>query len=188
MRNAEFQASAQDLLIKNLHIDRIPRWFTSSLEFDRHWSSPYGTKQRGTKEPLDKSERGEWKAGLKLNIQEMKNMVSCPITSWKIDGETMETMTDFIFLSCKVTADDNGAIKLKDASSLEVKLCPTWQHIEKHRHCFTDKGPSSQNHGVLVVMYGCDSWTIKKAECRRTGAFELWCWRRLLRVPWTARS
>ena len=77
----------------------------------------------------------------------MKNMVSCPITSWQIDGETMETMTDFIFLSCKVTADDNGAIKLKDASSLEVKLCPTWQHIEKQRHYFANKGPSSQGCG-----------------------------------------
>ena len=122
MRNAEFQASAQDLLIKNLHINRIPRLFTSSLEFGRHWSSIYGPKQRGTKEPLDESEKKEWKAGLKLNIQEMKSMVSCPITSWQIDGETMETMTDFIFLSCKVTADDNGAMKLKDGSSLEVKL------------------------------------------------------------------
>ena len=102
-------------MIKNLHINRIPRLFTSSLEFDRHWSSIYGPKQRGNKEPLDESEE-EWRAGLKLNIQEMKSMVSCPITSWQIDGETMETMIDFIFLRCKVTADDNGAMKLKDAA------------------------------------------------------------------------
>ena len=102
-------------------------------------------------------------------------MASVPITSWQIDGETMETMTDFIFLSCKVTADDNGAMKLKDGSSLEVSYDQPRQHIEKQRHCFTDKGPSGQSYGFLVVMYGCDSWTIKKAECRRTDAFELWC-------------
>ena len=79
-----------------------------------------------------------------------------------------------------------AAIKLKDTCSLEEKLWPR-EHIKKQRHYFADKGPSSQSYGFPVVMYGCDSWTIKKAERWRIDAFELWCWRRLLRVPWTAR-
>ena len=78
-------------------------------------------------------------------------------------------------------------MKLKEACSLEEKLWPTWKHIKKQRHYFANKGPSSQGYGCSVVMYGCESWTVKKAERRRIDAFELWCWRRLLRVPWTAR-
>ena len=79
-------------------------------------------------------------------------------------------------------------MKLKDACSLEEKLWPiARQHIEKQRHYFANKGPSSQGYGFPAVMYGCESWTVKKAECQRIDAFELWCWRRLLRVPWTAR-
>ena len=84
-----------------------------------------GRKRRGTKEPLDESERGEWKFVLKLNIQKTKIMASGPITSWQIDGETMETVTDFIFLGSKITADGTAAMKLKDACSLEEKLWPT---------------------------------------------------------------
>ena len=80
-----------------------------------------------------------------------------------------------------------AAIKLKDTCSLEEKLWPTRQHIKKQRHYFTNKGLSSQSSGFSIVMYGGESWTIKKAEHQRTDAFELWCWRRLLRVPWTAR-
>ena len=80
-----------------------------------------------------------------------------------------------------------AAIKLKDTCSLEEKLWPTRQHIKKQRHYFTNKGLSSQSSGFSIVMYGGESWTIKKAEHQRTDAFELWCWRRLLRVPWTTR-
>ena len=78
-------------------------------------------------------------------------------------------------------------MKLKDTCSLEEKLGPTWQHIKKQRHYFTDKCSSNQSYGFPVVMYECESWTIKKAECQRIDAFELWCWRRLLRIPWTER-
>ena len=94
----------------------------------------------------------------------------------------METVTDFIFLGSKITA----AVKLKDACSLEEKLWPTWR-IKKQRHHFADKGPSSQSYGFPCSHVQCESWTIKKAEHWRVDAFELWCWRRLLRVPWTAR-
>ena len=80
-----------------------------------------------------------------------------------------------------------AAMKLKDAYSLEGKYDQTRQHIKKQRHYFANKGPSSQGYDFPVVMYGCESWAIKKAESRRIDAFELWCWRRLLRVPWTAR-
>ena len=80
-----------------------------------------------------------------------------------------------------------AAMKLKDAYSLEGKYDQPRQHIQKQRHYFVNKGPSSQGYGFPVVMYGCESWTIKKAEDQRIDAFELWCWRRLLRVPWTAR-
>ena len=78
-------------------------------------------------------------------------------------------------------------MKLKDTCSLEEKLWQTIQHIKKQRHCFADKGPSSQSYSFSSSQYGCESWTIKKVECQRIDAFELWCWRRLLRVPWTAR-
>ena len=122
------------------------------------------------------------KAGLKLNIQKTKIMASGPIISWQIDEETMKTVTDFIFLGSKLTAV-TAAMKLKDACSM-VNL----DSILKSR----DITLPTKVHLVkavvfLVVMYGCESWTIKKAEHWRIDAFELWCWRRLLRVPWTAR-
>ena len=124
----------------------------------------------------------------KLNIQKTKIMVSGPITSWQIDGETMETVTDFIFLGSKITADGVCSHEIK-------KMLAPWkksydqprQHIKKQRHYFANKGPSSQSYGFPVVMYGYESWTIKKVECQRIDAFELWCWRRLWNVPWTAR-
>ena len=96
----------------------------------------------------------------------------------------METVADFIFLGSKITADSD-CMKSKDACSLEEKLWQTWQHIKKQRHYFADKGPHSQSYPV--IMYGCESWTIKKAECQRIYTFELWCLRRHLRVPWTER-
>ena len=104
----------------------------------------------------------------------------------EIDGETIETVTYFIFLSSKSLKMVTSAMKLKDFSSLEEKLMTNLDRILKSRHYFTDKDPSSQNYG-FSSMYGCESWIIKKAENQRTDVFELWCWRRLLRVPWTAR-
>ena len=102
---------------------RLPRQI--SITLDMQMTLPYGRKWRGTKEPLDESERGEWKVGLKLNIQKTKIIASGPITSWEIDGEKMETVSDFIFLGSQITADVTAAMKLKDTYSLEGKLWPT---------------------------------------------------------------
>ena len=118
------------------------------------------------------------KVGLTLNIQKMKIMASGPITSWQVDGETMETVTDFVFLGSKITADGD--------CSHEIKRCVLTGSILEQRHYFANKDLSIKAMVFLAVMYGCESWTIKKAEHQRIDAFEL-CWRRLLRVPWTAR-
>ena len=114
-------------------------------------------------------------------------MASSPITSWQIDGETMETVTDFISLAPKSLLMVTSAMKLKDDCSLEENYDQPRQHIKKQRHYFANKGPSCQAVVFTVVMYGCESWSIKKAECQRFDAFEIWFWRRLLRIPWTSR-
>ena len=131
------------------------------------------------------------KVGLKLNIQKTKIMASGPITSWQIDRETVETVetvADFIFLGSKITADGDCNHYIKRRLLLGRKVMTNLVSILKSR----DITLPTKIHLVKalvfsVVMYGCDSWTIKKAECRRIDAFELWCLRRLLRVPWTAR-
>ena len=128
------------------------------------------------------------KAGLKLNIQKTKITVSGPITSWQIDGETMETVRDFIFLNSKITADDDCSHEIKRHLLLGGKAMANLDNILKSR----DITLPTKVHLVKamvspVVIYGCESWTRNKAECRRIDAFEMWCWRRLLRVPWTAR-
>ena len=118
------------------------------------------------------------KAGLKLNIQKTKITASSPITSWQIDGETMETVTDFIFLSSKITADGDCSHEIKRLGRLaswKKNSDQPRQHIKKQRHYFANKGPSSQSYSFPVVMYGCKSWTMKKAERRRIDSFELWC-------------
>ena len=128
------------------------------------------------------------KAGLKLNIQKTKIMASSPITPWEIDGETVEIMADFIFLGSKITADGDCSHEIKRHLLLGRKVITNLESILKSR-CIT----LSIKVGLVkatvfpVVMYGCECWTVKKAERRRIDAFELWCWRRLLRVPWTAR-
>ena len=122
------------------------------------------------------------KVGLKLNIQKTKNMASGPIPSWQIDGETVETET---FLGSKITADGDCSHEIKRCLLLDRKVMTNLDSILKSRD-IADKGPSSQSLVFPVVMYGCESWTIKKVEHWRIDAFELWCWRRLLRVPWTA--
>ena len=128
------------------------------------------------------------KVGLKLNIQKTEIMASSPITSWQIDVETVDTVADFIFLGSKITADGDCSHEIERCLLLGKKVMTNLHSILKSR----DITLSTKVHLVeamvfLVVMYGCESWTIKKAECRRIDAFELWCWRRLLRVPWTAR-
>ena len=124
------------------------------------------------------------KAGLKLNIQKMKIMASGPITSWQIDGETIETVTDFLFLGSKITADAECNHKIKRCLLLGRKAMTNLDSILKSRDITLPTKVHLVKAMVFpVVMYGCESWTIKKAEHRRTDAFELWCWRRLLRVP-----
>jgi len=128
------------------------------------------------------------KAGLKLNIQETKLMASGPITSWQIDGETMDTVTDFIFLGSKITADGDCSHEIKRRLLHGRKAMTNLDSMLKIRDITLPTKVHLVKAMVFpVVMYGCESWTIKKAECQRIDAFELWCWRRLLRVPWTAR-
>ena len=126
--------------------------------------------------------------GLILNIQKTKIRASGPITSWQIDGETMETVTDFIFLSSKITADGDCSYEIKRCLLLGRKVMTNLESILKSRDITLPEMVCLVKAMVSpVVMYGCESWTVKKAECQRIDAFELWCWRRLLRVPWTAR-
>ena len=128
------------------------------------------------------------KVGLKLNIQKTKLMTSDPIPSWQIDGGTVETVADFILGGSKITADGDCSHEIKRCLLLGRKVMTNLDSILKSRHIAL----STKVHLVKamvfpVVMYECESWTIKKAEGRRIDAFELWCWRKLLRVPWTAR-
>ena len=128
------------------------------------------------------------KVGLKLNIQKTKIVVSGPITSWQADGETMETVTDFILGGSEITADGDCRHEIKRHLLLGRKAMTNLHSILKSRDITLPTKVSLVKVMVFpIVMYGCESWTIKKAECQRIDAFELWCWRRLLRVPWTAR-
>ena len=136
--------------------------------------------------PLNESERGEWKSWLNTQHSKIKIMASGAITSWQIDGETMET--DFIFLGSKITADGDCSHGIKRCLLLGKKSYDQpRQHIKKQRHSLPTKICLGKAVVFPVVMYGCESQTIKKAECWRIDAFEQWCWRRLLRVPWTVR-
>ena len=123
-----------------------------------------------------------------LNIQKTKIMASGPINLWQIDGETMETVTDFIFLGSKITADGDCSHEIKSHLLLGRKTMTNLDSILKSRDITLPTKVRLVKAMVFpVVMYGCESWTIKKAEHQRIDAFELWCWRRLLRVPWTER-
>ena len=128
------------------------------------------------------------KVGLKLNIQKTKIMASGPITSWQIDGETMETVRDFIFLGSKITADGACSQEIKRRLLLGRKVMTNLDSLLKSRDVTLQTKVSLVKATVFpVVMYWCESWTIKQAKIQRIDAFELWCWRRLLRVPWTSR-
>ena len=125
------------------------------------------------------------KVGLKLNIQKIKIMASSPITSWQIDEETV---ADFIFLGSKIAADGDCSHEIKRRLLLGRKVITSLDSILKSRDITLPTKVHLVKAMVFpVVMYGWESWTVKKAECQRIDAFELWCWRRLLRVPWTAR-
>ena len=133
-------------------------------------------------------EESEKKVGLKLNIQKTKIMASGPITSWKTDGETMETVTDFIFLGSKITADGDCSHEIKRCLLIGRKVITNLDSILKTRDFTLPTNVHLVKAMVFpIVRYGCENWTIKNAEHQRTDAFELWCWRRLLRVPWTER-
>ena len=167
----------------------MPGWMTHKLESrlpgeisitsDTQMTSPLCRQWRRTKEHLDESERRKWKNWLKIQHWQNQILASSPITSWQIDWETMETKTDFIFLGSKITADGDCSHEIKrhlllgrKARQLEpllTKVCIVKAMV------------------FPVVTHRCERWTIKKAERQRIDAFELWCWRRLLRVPWTAR-
>ena len=125
------------------------------------------------------------KVDLKLNIQKTKIMVSGPITSWEIDGETVERVSDFIFFGSQITAEGDCSHEIKRHLLLGRKAMTNLDSILKSRD--TTLLTKVQAMVFPVVMYECESWTIKRAEHQRIDAFELWCWRRLLRVPWTAR-
>ena len=123
------------------------------------------------------------KVGLKTSIQKRKIMASGPISSWEIDGQTVKTVSDFIFGGSKITADGDGSHEIKTLIPWKKSYDQPRQHIKKQIYYFANKGSSSQSSGFCRIMYRCESWTIKKAECQRIHAFELWCWRRSLECP-----
>ena len=127
------------------------------------------------------------KVGLKLNIQKTKIMASGPVTSWQINGKTVETVRDFIWGGSKITADGDCSHEIKRRLLLGRKVMTNLDILKSRDIALSTKVHLVKAMVFPVVMYGCDSWTTKKAKCQRVDAFELWCWRRLLIVPWTAR-
>ena len=146
-------------------------------------------KEEELKSFLMKVKEESEKVGLQLNIQKTEIMVSGPITSWEIDGETVETVSDFIFLGSKITADGDCNHEIKRHLLLGKKVMTNLDSIFKSRDItLPTKAHLVKAMVFPVIMYACESWTVKKAEYRRIDAFELWCWRRLLKIAWTARK
>ena len=146
-------------------------------------------REKELKSLLKKVKEESEKVGLKLNTQKTKIMASGPITSWEIDGETVETVSDFNFSGSKITADGDCSHEIKRHLLLGRKVMTNLDSIIKSR----DTTLPTKVHLIKamvfpVVMYGCESWTVGKAEIQKVDAFELWCWRRLLKVPWTPRK
>ena len=151
------------------------------------WWREHPESEEELKSLLKLKEKSE-KAGLKLNIQKTNIMASGPISSIQIDGETMETVTDFVFLGSKITADGDCSCEIKRCLLPGRKTMTNLDSILKSRDITLPTKVRLVKAMIFpVVMYGCESWTIKEAEHQRIDAFALWCWRRLLRVPWTAR-
>ena len=145
--------------------------------------------EEGLNSLLMKVKEESEKTGLKLNIQKTKIMASGPITSWQIDGETMEIVRDFIFLNSKITADGDCSHEIKRRLLLGRKARTNLDRILKSRDVtLLTKSLLVKAMVFPVVIYGCESWTIKKAEHQRINAFQLWCWRRPVRILWTAKS
>ena len=179
MRNAGLEEAQAEIQIAGRNINSLRYADDTTLTAE---------SEEELKSLLMKVKEESEKVGLKLNIQKTKIMASSPITSWCIDGETVETVADFIFWGSKITADGDCSHEIKRRLLLGRKVMTNLESIFKSR----DITLPTKFHLVKamvfpVVMYGCESWTVKKAECCRIDAFELWCWRRLLRVPWTAR-
>ena len=152
------------------------------------WYNIDGRKHRETKEPLEECERGEWKSCLKTQHLKTKIMASSPITSWQIEGEKVEAVTDFIFLGSKIIADSDCSHEIKRYLLLGRKAMTNLDRILKNKDITLPTKVHIVKAMVFpVVIYGCESWTIKKAEHWIIG-FKLWCWKKLLRVPWTVRS
>ena len=147
------------------------------------------TESEELKNLLMKVKEESEKVGLKFSIYKTKIMASGPITSWQIDGETVETVADFIFLGSKITADRDCSHEIKRRLLFGRKVTTNLDNIFKSKDITLPTKVHLVKAMVFpVVMYGCESWSVKKAERQRIDAFELWCWRRLLRVPWTARK
>ena len=159
-----------------------------SITSDTQMTPPLGRKWRGTKRPLDESESGEWKSWLKAQHSENEDHGIRSHYSMEIDGETVETVSDFIFLGSTITEDGDCSHEIKRCLLLGRKSMTNLDSIFKSRDITLPTKVHLVKAMVFpVVMYGCESCTVKKAECWRIDAFELWCWSRLLRVPWTAR-
>ena len=175
MRNAGLEEAQAGIKISGRN--------TSNLRYADD-TTPMAESEEQQKSLLMKVKEEREKVGLKLNIQKTKIMASGPITSWQIDGETEEIVADFIFLGSKVTEDGNCSHEVKRHLLLGRKVMTNLDSILKSRDITLSTKVCLVKSVVFpVVMYGCESWTVKKAECQRIDGFELWCWRRLLRVP-----
>ena len=165
---------------------RLPE--ETSITSDMQMTPPLWQSEEELKSLLMKVKEESEKVGLKLNIQKIKIMASGAITSWEIDGETVETVSDFIFSGSQITADGDCSHEIKRRFLLGRKVLTDLYGILKSRGITLPTKVRLVKPMVFpVVMYGCESWTVKKAKHQKLDAFELWCWSRLLRVPWTAR-
>ena len=179
MRNAGLQEAQAVIKIAGRNINNLRYADDTTLMAER---------EQELKSLLMKVKEESEKVGLKLNIQKIKIMASSPITSWQIDGETVETVSDFILRGSKMTADGDCSHEIKRRLLFGRKVMTNLDSIFKSRDITLPTKVHLDKAMVFpVVMYGYESWTLKKAEHRGIDAFELWCWRRLLRVPWTAR-
>ena len=179
MRNAGLEEAQAGIKIAGRNINNLRNADDTTLMAE---------SQQKLKSLLMKLKEESEKVGLKLNIQKMNIMVPGPITSWEIDRETVETVSDFVFGGSKITADGDCSHEIKGRLLLGRKVKTNLDSILKSRDITLPTKVRLVKAVVFpVVMYGCDSWSVKKAERQKIDAFELWCWRKLLRVPWTAR-
>ena len=179
MRNAGLEDAQAGIKIAGRNINNLRYAYDTTLMAE---------SEEELKSLLMKVKEESEKVGLKLNIQKTKIMASSPIILWQIDGKTMETVRDFILGGSKITADGDCSHEIKRRLLLGRKVMTNLDSIFKSRDITLPTKVCLVKAMVFpVVMYGCESWTVKKAERRRIDAFKLWCWRRLLRVPWAAR-